>query len=133
MAYAGKDLVISVATTTGGTYNVVAGMKDASMNISGDNQDITTFGEDYIVRLQGLKDVSYSLSGFLDLTDTNGQVRLQNALLNDSALFVKFLPDGTNGWKQEVKVSSFEMNGTADGMVELSIELEGSDSITAVP
>lgn len=130
---AGKNLVVSVSTTTGGTYYAVAGMNDASMSMSADNQDITVFGDTFIAKLQGLKDVSYSLSGFYDTADTNGQIVLRDAFLNDTALFVKFLADGTNGWKQEVKVASFDISGTVDGIVELSIELEGSATITAVP
>jgi predicted secreted protein len=133
MAIAGKGTVITVATTTGGTYNTVAGLNDGSMSCEGDNQDISTFGTNWIKRIQGLKDASYSLSGFYDPTDTNGQVRIFSAWLNDTALFVKFLADGTNGFKQEVKVSSFEMSSAVDGVVEVSIELEGTDTITAVP
>ena len=133
MGLKGTDLVMSVATTTGGAYNTVLGMKDASMSMKGDNQDISTFGTDYIKRLQGLKDVTYSLSGFVDLTDTTGQTIIRTALTGDTALFFKFLPDGTNGWKQEVKVASFDMSAAVDGVVELSIELEGSDAITVIP
>jgi predicted secreted protein len=132
-ALAGKGLVIQVATTSGGTYNTVVGMNDASMSIDGDNQDITAFGDSYIARIQGLKDVSYSLSGYFDATDTTGQIRIRTALLNDSELHVKFLPDGTNGFRQQVRVSSFEMSGSVDGIVEVSIELEGTGAIAAVP
>ena len=130
---AGKNLVIKVCTTLSGTYYTIGSANDASMSLEGDNQDITAFGENYINRIQGLKDVSYSVSGFYDSADTNGQTVIKTALINDSALYVQFLPDGTNGWKQAVKVSSFEISGSVDGVVEFSVEFEGSDDITAVP
>jgi predicted secreted protein len=45
---------------------------------------------------------------------------------------VQFLPDGTTGFKQAVKVSSFEMSASVDGLVEVSIELEGNGAISTV-
>lgn len=124
----GKDMLIKTSTD-GSTWYTVANLKEGTMNNNGDNQDITTFGKDYICRLQGLKDVSYSLSGFYDSTDTNGQIALRTAWLNDSTVYVGFLPDGTDGWEQKVKVSTFEISGGVDGVLELSIELEGDDAI----
>lgn len=131
-ALAGKGVVISISTNDS-TYNPVAQLNDGSMTIDGDNQDITVFGQTFITRLQGLKDTSYSLSGFRDTSDTNGQNVILTALLNGSALYVKFLYDGTNGFKQPVVVSSFEVSASVDGVVELSIDLEGNGPVTAIP
>lgn len=132
MATAGKQTVIQVATASGGPYNTVADLNDASISIEGDNQDISTFGTNWIKRLQGLKDGSYSLSGFYAPTDTNGQVVIRNALINDTALFIRFFVDqaGNEGFQQEVKVASFEVSAAVDGVQELSIDLEGHDAIT---
>ncbi len=131
MATAGKNLRIKVSTN-GTTFNLVADLNDATMSLSGDNQDITTFGQDYINRLQGLKDCTYSLGGFYKSDDTNGQVVIKSALLNDTALYVQFLPDGTTGFQQEVKVSSFELSASVDGTNDLSIDLDGTGAITTV-
>lgn len=133
MTLRGTDALISVATTTGGTYNTVDGISGFKVSHKGNNIDITIIGADFIRRMQGLKDASYSLSGFYEPTDTNGQVRIHTAWLNNSALFIKVLPDGTNGFKQEVKVDSFDTDGEADGAQEVSIELSGSDAMTAMP
>jgi predicted secreted protein len=132
MAIAGKTLVVKVGAATGGPFTAVKELKEASMSQSGNNQDVSTFGVAWIKRIQGLKDASYSLSGFYDSTDTAGQVAVRNAWLNDSSLFVQFLPGGTTGFQQEVKVSSYEVSASADGAQELSIELEGTGAITAV-
>lgn len=132
MAMKGKSLKIKVGTATGGPFSDVQDLNDASMSLEGDNQDISTFSSDYVKRLQGLKDATYSLSGFYKGDDTNGQVAIRSALINDTGLFVQFLPDGTTGFKQEVKVASFEVSAAADGVVEVSIELEGTDAITLV-
>jgi predicted secreted protein len=132
MAMKGKNLRVKVGTAPAGPFSEVAELNDASMSMEGDNQDITTFTSDFIKRLQGLKDASYSLGGFYAPTDANGQLAIRSAWLNDTALYVQFLPDGVAGFQQQVLVSSFEVSAPADGVVEVSIELEGSDAITIV-
>jgi predicted secreted protein len=72
------------------------------------------------------------LGGFYNPTDTNGQAAIRSAFLNDTSLFIQFLPDGSTGFKQEVKVSKFEVSAGVDGTVEVSIDLEGSDAISLV-
>jgi len=131
MALAGKNLVVQVSTATGGTYNTVADINSATMTHAGNTIDVSAMGTDYIQRIMGLKDCTYSIGGFYDPTDTTGQVRIRNAWLNDTALFVAFLPDGSTGFKQEVKVSNFEISASADGAVELSIDVEGTGAVSA--
>jgi predicted secreted protein len=130
MAMKGNAMKIMTGTD-GGTYNEVDDLNEATMSNGADNLDITKFSQTFINRLQGLKDVTYSLKGFYKPSDTNGQVVIRTAWLNDSALWIGFLPDGTTGFEQKVVVSSFEISGAVDGVVELSIELEGNDAIAA--
>ena len=102
------------------------------MTNEADNQDISTFSAAYVKRLQGLKDASYELSGYYNMDVAASQKAIRDALINDTRLWVQFLPDGTTGFQQEVKVGSFEVSGSADSVLEVSIELEGTDPITAV-
>lgn len=135
MAMAGKNLrilVANVAAPTPADFVEVADLNDASMPSEADNQDISTFGSDFVRRLQGLKDASYSLGGFYNPTDADGQMAIRSAWADDTPLHVRFLPDGATGFQQEVKVSSFEVSASADGVVELSIDLEGHDAVTLV-
>jgi predicted secreted protein len=131
MTTKGKNTKIQVSTDDV-TYSDVVDLNEGSASIEGDNQDITTFGDSFVKRIQGLKDASYSLSGFRNSGDTTGQEAILDALLNDTALFVKFLGNGTAGFKQEVKVGSFEESSSVDGVVEASMELEGSGTVTKV-
>jgi len=132
MAVAGKNLLVKVSTASGGTYTTVGQMNSATMNIAGENFDITAFGAGWRSRLQGVKDASYSLSGFLMSTDLSGQSAIRNALVNDSALYTQFMIDGTtnNMFQQEVKVGSYDVDASVDGVVGLSIGLEGSGAVT---
>lgn len=132
MAVAGKNLLVKVSTASNGTYTTVGQMNSATMNIAGENFDITAFGAGWHSRLQGLKDASYSLSGFFMTTDASGQTAVRAALINDTALFTQFMIDGTtnNMFQQEVKVGSYDTDAAVDGAVGLSIGLEGSGAVT---
>jgi predicted secreted protein len=130
MALAGKKTKVKVSTSGGGPFTEVEELNEASMSVEGDNQDISTFSSEFVKRLQGLKDGTYELSGFY--SGTGQQQIVRDALINDTPLFFQFLPDGTTGFQQEVKVASFEVEASADGVVEVSIELEGTDAITLV-
>lgn len=132
MALKGKSAKVQVSTDGAVTFNDVLELNDASITIDGTNLDITEFGDDFINRIQGLKDGSYSLGGFYAPGDTTGQVAIRDALLNDTQLHVQLLPDGVAGFQQEVKVASFAVNPTVDGTSEVSIDLEGTGTITTV-
>jgi predicted secreted protein len=131
MAISGRNTLVQVSTN-GTTWNTVAELNETTATIEGDNQDVTRFGDSFVRRILGLKDASYELSGFRDATDTNGQEAILDALLNDTTLHVKFLGDGTSGFQQEVKVASFEESSSVDGVVEVSIEFEGTGPVTRV-
>jgi predicted secreted protein len=132
MALRAADAVISVATTSGGSYSILDGISGFGMSRKGNSIDITLIGADYIERMAGLKDASYSLSGFYLPADT-GQGMIETSWMDRSDLFVKVLPDGTNGFIQQVVVDSFDTDGEADGPVELSCELSGAAAMTATP
>lgn len=131
MAFAGKNVVVEVSDDDL-VYNTLSEINDMSGSFEGDNIDVSVFGTDFIKRIQGLKDGTWSLSGFYDPTDTTGQIAVRNAWLNDTELWIRVKPTPTEGFKQEVKVASIEVSAAVDGAVEVSIELEGTGVITIV-
>lgn len=135
MALAGKSSKARVSTVAGGAgaYNDVAGMKSISINQAGTNLDTSAMAASFNARLQGLKDATYSLSGNWEPTDTNGQVVIRNAWLNDTTLWIQILPDGVAGFKQECKVSAFNIEIAVDGIASVSVELEGTGAVAAAP
>lgn len=135
MALKGTNALVQVSTSSGGTYTTVAQMKQAQLKFQGNNVDISKFGDTFMSRLQGLKDASYSLNGFYDPTDTLGQLAIRGAWNADTVLWVKFLYDGTNGWKQQVVVNSFDVSAAVAGVQDLSIAVSsaGGAAPVAVP
>lgn len=134
MALPGKNTLVKVSTTAGGAgaYTTVDEIQSVDFNESGASIDVTKFDDDWISRIQGLKDCKWSLKGFWDPADTNGQLAIRNAWLNDTELWVQILPNGTTGFKQQVLVSSFNISTGVSGVAEVSIDLEGTGAIAAV-
>ena len=131
----GKGLRVKVSTVAGGAgaYNVVAGVRSAKMTRNGQTVDVSTLTDNDIVRLQGIKDAKYEISGNFEGADTNGQVAIRNALETDSEIWLQFLPDGVAGWKQQVKIAeSSPETGGPDDKVSWSASIEGTGAVSTV-
>lgn len=134
MAIAGKNAVVKVSPTAGGAgvYTAVAGIKSINAELSGQNLDITVFTASFVARIQGLKDTKFALAGVYESADTNGQLAIQNAYLNDTILWIQMLYNGVNGFKQEVKVAKFAVDASVDKTVDVIIDLEGHSVVTVI-
>lgn len=132
-ATAGKKLRVSVAITLGGAYNVVAGIKSASLKRSGAIIDVTTLTDTELVKIMGMRDSVLTLSGNFEV-DTTGQKVIRDAFAADTALFAKFQPDGGTtaliNSTVEVKVADYSVNGDTGSEVAVSIELQGTGAVT---
>lgn len=118
---AGKSLKVSVATTKGGSYNEIDGIRNISFGPKLDILDITNFkqtsGSDdragAKVRSTGLSDADLSLSGDYIPGDTDGQAVLLShgpgGASAGTSLWIKLLPTGVaaSGWILEVLVGSW--------------------------
>ena len=133
---AGKKARVKVGTTLVGATNLVAGLKNASLSINGQTVDDSEFGVDWTQVLQTTKDWKVSLSGSYRPTDANGQMAIRASLLNDTDLFVQYLPDnGTTanaGLSGQVMVMKFDVEAPVDGVSAVSIELQGIGAPTLV-
>lgn len=133
---AGKRSRLLVATASAGPYNPVLGLKQISYSIDGSNIDDSEMTVDWMQRLQGLKDGKASASGNRNPANTNGQNVLLSALLNDTDVWIRVLPDNgataNAGFQQQVRVAKFATDASIDGPVSLSIELEGTGPATLV-
>lgn len=82
-------------------------------------------------RILGLKDLQVTVSGQYEAADT-GQARLRTNWASGASVFVRFLPNGTAGFKCEMKVQDFKITASFDGVVEFSATLQGTGSIGTV-
>lgn len=132
MAIAANGAAIS-SSADDSTYNVIDGLNDATFSRMADLLDVTDFADTSgtKLRIYGLKDASFSLSGDLEAADT-GYGRIETAYGDGSTVYIKYLPNGTTGWKAACKVESIEVSGSVDGKAEVSVSLQATGVVTAV-
>jgi hypothetical protein len=133
---AGKAARVKISTTAGGAgvYSVMLGVKSVSATVDGQQVDDSEMGVDWMQRIQGIKDAKYSIQVNRRTADATGQNACLSALINDTEIWVQFLPDnGTTaniGFKQQVRVAKFAADAAIDGGNGATIELEGTGPIT---
>lgn len=115
------------------TYYDVAGMNSASYDIGRGKIEITAFGDTAPNAIAGLKTFKGEASGYYSDADTNGQVALLSAMLNGTDAYIKCLPDGTNGYKAKVIITSAKSSASAgDEAAKFSFSWENIAAPTAV-
>ena len=132
---AGRKSSVKYGTSSGGSFTAIAGVKSLQHSIDGTNVDDSEMGVDYAQRIQGLKDGKLTLTCARRAGDT-GQDGIRDAMLNNTPIWIEVLPDnGTTsgaGFKQQMLCSKFAMDASVEDKVNLSIELEGTGTITTV-
>lgn len=133
MATAAHNAVLRIGASATPTDDV-DGANDATFNRLADLLDTTDFEDtsNFRTRIQGLKDANFSISGDYVAGDT-AQTAVRTAYNNGTTVFVRWLPDGTNGFELECHVESESLSGSVDGKAEFSWTLQGTGSISAVP
>lgn len=136
-AIAAKAAVLQVSTTVGGagTYSTVLGIRAPTITLDGALLDVTELPATFMARIQGLKDAVVEGSGTYQSADTTGQAAIRSSWLNDTELWYKFLPSGASdgsGFKQQCRVSKFQVGAPIADSVGVSFTLQGTGVVTLV-
>lgn len=128
MSIAGYRKVVQVKTTSATAYNPIPG-NTASLNFGGELLDDTNFtSTGWRSRVRGLKDYSVPVTAIYSSTDS-ALAAIRSALLNDTALDIQYLPNGTAGFSGRVRVGSFTMSGDVGGLESVDIDMQATDQI----
>ena len=125
-----------MATHTGseGTVHVgsaaVAEIRSYNVNENADTIEDTAMGDTARTHKPSLTSFDGTLGVFWDETDTNGQV----ALAIGAEVTIKFYPEGAASgdtyYSGTAIVTSRSINASFDGMVEMSIGVQGTGALT---
>lgn len=125
-----------MATHTGseGTVHVgsaaVAEIRSYNVNENADTIEDTAMGDTARTHKPSLTSFDGTLDVFWDETDTNGQV----ALAIGAEVTIKFYPEGAASgdtyYSGTAIVTSRSINASFDGMVEMSIGVQGTGALT---
>ena len=129
-AYTKKVQVSANGTTY---YDVPA--TDSSLETDDTILDDTVIGQTspaYKSAIYGLKGWSVSMTILYDPSN-QGFTTIRDAWLNNNTLYVKYLPNGTNGFQaNSCLVENFTISGDVDGLETVSVTLRGDSPLTTV-
>lgn len=132
MALAGHAMKLSCADSDV-AGDEVDGVKSIEFSESGNMLDTTDTMDTTTVhtRILGLRDLTITISGDYESADT-GQARLLTNFRAGTTTWVRYLPNGTAGFKVSGKVQDFKISGGVDGTVEFSCTFVGITAPAAV-
>lgn len=123
--------VITVSATLAGTYSPISDLTSVSRPITRQTQSFTVLQRSTAYTIPGGREVTLTLNGFFSKGDT-GQDLLRSQEAAGLTVFVKILPDGTNGENREYRVGTREWSTDAEGLQAVSFELSAVGDAVAV-
>lgn len=124
------DTLVQFAADVGGEpgdFSTIENLTGISPDHSSEDPTETrVFGKSAAFSRGGELSHTYSADGLWTPTDTNGQAALWAAYKNKTLGWIKYLPNGSTGFQQQVRVVGVSQPSEADGdYVEASFELRG--------
>ena len=110
--------------------NTIALIKSWELPLNNDLADITTFGDAWKDYLPTLNGADPKIEGFWDMTDTNGQLALQNAYLNSTSVTLRLYVNTSNYYSGTAYIKSLNVKAAVDGVIEFSADLSFSGAIS---
>lgn len=111
--------------------NAIAEIRSYSIEETSDTVEDTSMGDSFRTHKATLRSWTASVDVFWDETDTNGQV----ALVPGSEVTINVYPEGnTSGddyYTGTAIVTSKSVTASFDGMVEASVSLQGTGTLTS--
>lgn len=127
MAIAANGVQVLAATATAAPastgFTAIGGTKSVDLSDSTNMLDVTAFDDGSLRRrLAGLRDESISLSGNHEAANA-GWLRILDACLDGTDVFLQFVYDGSNGFEFQCLVESISISASVDGLVETTANL----------
>lgn len=131
--YLGKNALVKIGN------NTIAEMAEWTLNITSDPITQPVFGSTWD-KVHGLSITSWdgSVSGLLDMSDTNGQVALNNATISGTKIDdLKLYIDGTKYWAPDTTsdtsagcyITSMSPTATQGDVLRVSFSFKGTGPI----
>lgn len=110
--------------------NTVASITEWGLDIKQAVQDKTAFTDLWEGKIKGLLGASGSLKGILDTDDTNGQVALQNAILNTTTVTLLLYCNSTNFYTATVYIDGLKAGDKVDGVADVEFSFIADGEVT---
>ena len=123
-AISGKD-----GKVTDGT-NTLAEISEWSLDIEADVLEVTKFGDQWRVKIVGLKDWSGSFAGRWDMTDTNGQLAFQNAILGGTTKTLRLYVNDSQYYSGTAIIEGLSVESAVDSTVDTDWSFQGTGALS---
>lgn len=111
--------------------NTPAELGNWKLDLGADTPETTAFSSTgWKTFVPGLKEWNGSAEGNFDMTDTNGQLAMQNALLNGTSLALKLYVDATHYYSGTAYVKKVSPEAAVDDVVKIAFDFQGSGALT---
>lgn len=124
--------VIEASSASAGTYNPISDLNTINKGSNRQIDSFPVFQRETAHQVPGAREVTLTLNGYLSAGDT-GQDLVRSTEAADGTVFVKTLPDGTNGESQGMRVGSREWSADASGGLQpVSFECAAAEDAVAI-
>lgn len=110
--------------------NTVAEIGEWNLNVDATILDTTKLGDSWKDNIVGLKSWNGKATGRWDMTDTNGQVAMQTALLNGTSITVNCYTSGTHFYSGSVWIKAIAIKDAVAAAVDIEFTFEGNGALT---
>lgn len=117
----GEDSVIIVSALIAGTYEPVSDLNSYSYNANRNVNQFPVFQRATAHGVPAAREITLTLSGLYSQGDA-GQDLIRDGEAAGTTVFIKLLPDGTNGIQQEFRVATIQHSGTPEDPADVSFE-----------
>lgn len=128
----GRNAAFSITTTTGGTIAMSSGLSDVSLKRDIETADVTVMGKidkQYII---GMRDATFSVSGFMASTFESRITPLLGWSSGTSFVYGPFgTTSGSPKFTGKAHITSYEASAAVGDPVGMSLEFQVTGSITS--
>lgn len=126
----GSDSTFSV-DDSGGTARSITGVDNVSLTRNGEPAEVTALGNNSKAFIAGLKDATVSISGSWDVTSTTGNDVVLSGIIGGSAGTISFSPDGgTTTYSAEALCTSYDITSPVADKVSFSADFQVTGDVS---
>lgn len=128
-----SELILEVCPDGGGKTVARGYYKPSNRKQSGKVGALEEETQNFVLTVPDTALMTSPFSWLFTNTDVSMAVQLCiNAFINNTPLYVKYLPDGTNGLKGSSLITDFSLSGGMDAMNEFATTLQGTGAVTVI-
>ena len=127
----GRNSVLELFNSAGASQNVSGDLTNVALSFTRDNADVTTFGDDTVQRISGLRDYTLTCTGIWNSGTASTVIDTLDDLMSGSIITLfRWFPggkiSGCQFWTGCALVSAYDETAPVNGPVGLSFAMQSA-------